>query len=525
VSSIRTCLVAAIILTLAAPRALAQTSDVDDTRPPPLRPPPAADPDISAPGLPIDQPPAEESVRRTYPVRAILETTLALGLNIAWYWWDADFNSPDWDLRWDADSWKKKAITFEAVRLDANRFSTNAGSHTEGGTLIYLIGRGNGLGVTNSTLLALGEIVVWEYVGEFYEKPSINDMINNPLGGLAVGEPFYQLSEFFGRGADNGINQTLATIFSPLSFVNGYRPRRAPELDRLGLPRDVFHRFSLYTALASARWSEDTQRTESRLGISTRLNTVPGYGRPMPRAGFFGAGRITSIDAELGLGEAGMTSGLFSTRVALFGHHAQTLRRDDGGEVVGTNLLLSLVNSFDYSNRRRPGLPLDQIATFGVVAPTIDLSHRRGPVEGALHLEAVPDLAMVTSMAADDYRARSGTEGLKSSLAQHGYYYAYGGTLGAELALRFHTLEAGAALRWQRYHSIEGLDRFQERLTRDFHQMDGRSRSLFWLSVRPLRGFADLGLSLERTNRFGTMADVRVSQVERRATLTLTFSL
>src|SRR5688572_27583292 len=186
----RPCLLAAIIVTLASSSALAQTSDVNDTRPPPLRPPPATNPGISAAGPPLDQRPAEESVRRSHPVRAVLETTLALGLNVAWYWWDADFNSPDWDLRWDWESWKKKAITFEAVRLDANRFSTNAGSHTEGGTLIYLIGRGSGLGVTNSTLLALGEIVVWEYVGEFYEKPSINDMLNNPLGGLAVGEPF-----------------------------------------------------------------------------------------------------------------------------------------------------------------------------------------------------------------------------------------------------------------------------------------------------------------------------------------------
>lgn len=517
------------MLTLGAPRALAQTNDVDDTGSPPLRPPPAADPDVTAPALPIDRPPADESVRRSHPVRAVLLTTLALGLNVAWYWWDADFNSPDWDLRWDWDSWKKKAVTFEAVRLDANRFSTNAGSHTEGGTLIYLIGRGSGLGIANSTLLALGEIVVWEYVGEFYEKPSINDMVNNPLGGLAVGEPFHQLSEFFARGADNGINQTLATIFSPIAHINGWadgqRPRRAPDLDHAGLPRDVFHRFSLYTGLASARFADDTQRTESRLGLTTRLNTVPGYGRSLPRTGFFGAGRVTSIDAELGLGEDGMTSALFATKVALFGHHAQNLRRDDGGDVVGTNLLLTLVNSFDYSNRRRPGLQLDQIADFGVLAPTVDLSHRRGQLEGALHLEAVPNLAMVTSMAADSYRARSGTEGLKSSLAEYGYYYAYGAALGAQLALRFHNLEAGGDVRWERLHSIDGLDRFQERLTRDFHQVDGRSRSMVWFSVRPIKGFADLGLSLENTSRYGSMADVRVSQAERRATLTLGFGL
>jgi hypothetical protein len=520
-------LLAAIILTLAAPVALAQPSEVSGAGPPAFRPPPPSEPDISAAGPTPDLP--EPEVRRSHPVRAVLQTTLALGLNIAWYWWDADFNTKDWDLRWDKESWKKKAVTFQAVRLDANRFSTNAGSHTEGGTLIYLIGRGNGLSVGSSTLLVLGEVVVWEYVGEFYEKPSINDMINNPLGGLAVGEAFHQLSEFFGRGSDNAVNQTLATIFSPITYVNtwadGRRPHRAVEVDRLGLPRDVYHSFALSTGVANSRWSDSTSRTESRLALNTLLNTVRGYGRAMPRAGFFGAGRLTTIDAELDLGEDGMTGALFATRVALFGHHAQDLHRDDYGDVVGNNLLLSLFNSFDYSNRRRPGLPLDQIATFGVLAPTMDASHRRGPLEGLLHLEAVPQLALVTSMAADAYRGRSGSEGLKSPLAEHGYYYAYGASLGAQLALRFHDLEAGADFRWQRFGSIEGLDRFQEQLTRDFHQVDGRSRSLVWVSVRPLGGITNLGLSLEHTNRFGTLSDVRVSQAERRASLTLSFGL
>jgi hypothetical protein len=523
----RVCFIAAILVTLASTPAFAQETGVNNGRLAMRQPPP--DPDITAPALPRDQLPPEPTVRPKHPVRAVLLTSLALGLNVAWYWWDADFNSPDWDLRWDVESWKKKTITFEAVRLDANRFSTNAGSHTEGGTIIYLIGRGSGLGVGSSTLLALGESVVWEYVGEFYEKPSINDMINNPLGGLAVGESFHQLSDFFARGSDNFVNDTLAMIFSPFAAVNawvdGQRPRRALEHDRLGFPSDVYHHFLLFAGAASARWSDSTQRTESRLGLRTHINTVPGYGRPTPRAGFFGAGRVTRIDAEMALGDPGMTGALLATRVALLGYHTQDLHRDLNGKVFGTNLVLSLVNSFDYSNRRRPGLQLDQIASFGVVAPTVDITHRRGRFESALHLEAVPDLAMVTSMAADAYRARSGTEGLKSVLAQYGYYYGYGASLGAQLALRFQGFELGGDLRWERFGSIEGLDRFQERLTRDFHQVDTRSRSLVWLNVQPLAGFAGLGLSLENTNRSSGMGDVWVSRAERRATLTLNFGL
>jgi hypothetical protein len=168
---------------------------------------------------------------------------------------------------------------------------------------------------------------------------------------------------------------------------------------------------------------------------------------------------------------------------------------------------------------------MDQIATFGLAGPVVDLSQRHGPMEAALHLEAIPELATVTSLAAEDFRARFGTEGLKSTVARHGYYYAYGATLGAQLALRFHFVELGGDLRWERFGSIEGYDRFQEYLTRDFHQGDGRSREMAWLSLRPWRSFADLGLSLERVTRWGQMTDVRVTNLERRATVTLSFGL
>jgi hypothetical protein len=516
-------LVLAILLTLSSTRALAQANDVDEIAPPPR--PSQATAGLRETGEPILEPPV--AFNRSHPVRAVALAGLAFSVNLAWYWWDVNFNSPDWDLRWDWPSWKKKIITFQAVRLDSNHFSTNAGSHTEGGMLVYLIGRGSGLSVGYSTLLAFGEVVLWEFVGEFYEKPSINDLINNPIGGLAVGEPFHQLSMFFSRGADNGINPILATIFSPIAhanaFVDNVRPRRAGEIDRLGLPADVWHRFDIYSGGSDVRFSDQFRRFESLLGIRTQLNTVGGYGRPVPRSGGFGAARVTQIDAAVGFGAQEVTGTLFATRVALAGYHHQNLHRI-GDEIAGQNLLFTLDNTFDYSMRRRPGLSIDQIATFGLVGPMLELSQRQGPFEAALHLQAVPELAMVTSLAADAYKASFGTEGLKSTVAEHGYYYAYGATLGAQLALRFHFAELGGDARWERFGSIEGYDRFQERLTRDFHQQDGRSRVMAWLSLR-MRSFADLGLSLERNTRWGQMTEVRVTSVERRATMTLSFRL
>jgi hypothetical protein len=483
-------------------------------------PPGAAD--LSQPATLELEPPFQH---KHHPWRAILETALAFGSNVLWYHWDPGLNAPDWELRWDAPSWKKKIITFEAVRFDSNHFSTNAGSHTEGGTLVYLIGRGNGLSVGSSTALALGEVIVWEYVAEYAEKPSINDMLNNPIGGLAVGEPFFQLSEFFARGADNGVNQTLAAIFSPLTPLNDWmdRRRRHPDgnNDRLGFTRDISHRFDLYSGISDAHFSEGGQRTETVLGLLTELNSVPGYGSASSRAGTFGAGRMTRLDGGLSLEGHGMSAALFSTRVALGGYHWQDLRRDDEGALHGNNLVAGLFNGFEYTGRSRPGFPYDQIASFGVVGPTVDLSHHAGFLQGELRLEALPDLAMVTSMAGDRYKQLFGSDGTKTPFAQRGYYYAYGLTLGSQLAVRYRLVAGGVDAHWDHFESVDVLDRYQERLTRNFHLVDGRLRSMAWLSVRPLASYADLGVALERTSRVGTIEDLHTSLVEHRATFRL----
>lgn len=465
-------------------------------------------------------------LRARHPWRATFETAFVFVFNVVWYQWpDRSSNVPDWELHWDWESWRKKALTFEAVRLDSNRFSTNAGSHTEGGALVYLIGRGNGLGPGASTLLTLGEVVVWEYFAEYAEKPSINDMLTNPLAGLAVGEPFFQLSEFFGRSAPNGVNGALSTVFSPFSSLNEWadgRPRRSStNTDRLGFTRDVAHQFDLSVGMANTRWDDRSQRTETLLGLRTEINTVPGFGSPTSRSGYFGTGRITRLDMGLMLDGRGMTGAQFGTRVAMLGYHRQRLWRDAGDRIRGSNLVAGLFNSFEYTRRERPNLPSDQIATVGLFGPTVELSHRRGLLSTQLRLEALPELGMVTALAGDAYKARSGSDGLKTELALNGYYYAYGLTLGSQAAVRYRSLAAGVDAHWEHFESFDVRDRYQERLTRNFHLVDGRLRSLIWVSARPLSSSAQLGAALERLSRFGTIDDINTSSVEHRATLTL----
>src|SRR4051794_22170063 len=100
---------------------------------------------MSAP--PLELLPAEGADDRqpAHLGRALLETLAVQTGGTVWYWQDLEFNSPDWDLRWDWPSWRWKLLSLDAVRFDQNQFGTNAGWHPTWGTVSYHIGRGNGL--------------------------------------------------------------------------------------------------------------------------------------------------------------------------------------------------------------------------------------------------------------------------------------------------------------------------------------------------------------------------------------------
>jgi hypothetical protein len=312
----------------------------------------------------------------------------------------------------------------------------------------------------------------------------------------------------------------VAAVFSPLSALNGNRGARAGRLDDLGFPADTWHRFDLQTGLSTSRFDEGSQpdgtQTETTLRVGGAVNTVRGYGRGGARPGFFGVGRMVSLDLGLGLGAPGMTAALFATHVALAGYY----RGPQSPSGDGASLLLALMNSFEYTNRSRPGMALDQIASFGVAGPAGELAYRQGDFQARFHLAGTPSLAMVTALAYDRYRQLYGTEGIKSVLAQRGYYFGYGFTFKSGFSLRYGAWAAGVDSRWERFGSVEGVDRYQERITNDFHVVDRRLATQGWLSLRPTR-YGVVALSLEGGRRSGEMLDLETAVDERRAAVTL----
>lgn len=93
-------------------------------------------------------------------------------------------------------------ISFETIKenfkhgfeWDNDHLNTNMFAHPYNGSLFFNAGRSNGFNFWQSELFAIGGSAMWELFME-REYPSTNDIIATPIGGAALGEVFYRISD------------------------------------------------------------------------------------------------------------------------------------------------------------------------------------------------------------------------------------------------------------------------------------------------------------------------------------------
>lgn len=465
--------------------------------------------------------------------RAALEVLILLAAGTALYWYDVEINAEDWDLSWDLDSWRQKLITGEGLAFDTNPFYTNAVTHSVAGALYYLAARTNNLNILESLLYAIAGSTTWEFIGEFSEKVSINDMILTPFAGMAVGEVFAQLGAFFDRGTNTVTNRVLSTVFSPPRQLHNWldknAPRRTGNVDRFGFTRDMFHQFRLWAAggFATAHTTSDADRASDatgvvELGLETRLVNIPTYHRPGQVSRWLTDGNFSTLRLKVTFGEDGLRDVFFFTKAALAGYYKQHIERDDDGYRKGSSVFIGVATAFDYGIERRLGRQDDQIAVVNILGPTFAFSSfYRGVLVDAT-LDVFGNFALVRSYAVDTYLANGGSlEGAKSVLIEHRYYYAWGVTVAPRLRVAYHGFELGGSFTYEYFDSIEGADRFPERVTNDFNLTDQRVTSKVWLAYTLPNERWRLGFSFEHRYREGELRDVSDFAEENRYVMNL----
>ena len=106
---------------------------------------------------------------------------------------------------------------------DSDVFYTNLLSHPYQGNLFFNAARSNGMTFWESIPYTIGGDLLWELAGEC-ELPSINDAISTGIGGLAIGETTFRLSNLVYDDSRRGMNrftrEFFGAVISPLRGLN-----------------------------------------------------------------------------------------------------------------------------------------------------------------------------------------------------------------------------------------------------------------------------------------------------------------
>lgn len=454
-------------------------------------------------------------VKVTY-LRMVVEEIAILGLGLLQYN-STQSNESDWDVRVGWPGLASKVL-WTASSFDNNRFDTNWLTHPAAGFLYYSTARGNRLGVLPSLAITTLCSTLWEEIGEIREHVAINDVMVTPLSALPLGESAFQLGAFLHRGRRTPALIALGWLFAPWKSVHdaldGATPQGALVVDDLGLPADVWHRFSIGGSAGVNAQQRGTWGYDGRGFFQTELVTVPGYHRAGRRSTAFGAGEVTSTQLQLGASDGRIVDLHFGARSVPVGLHWQDTHTDAGGRLRGNEVLTGLHMSAEYMlhdfdrDGRRGNDRLALVSVGGTVEETV----HAGAVRLSARLEILGDFAGVDAYALPDYQSARGDLGLTSVLAKQRYYHAYGATIRPRLDVAVHWFDAGAEARFDGFRSLDHVD-VEGPVPNEVSAADRRITARAWMGATAwnhLRVF----VAGERNERSGSVGLVHASRSE-----------
>ena len=121
-------------------------------------------------------------------------------------------------------SWNSIKENFRhGFEWDNDHLKTNMFDHPYTGALYFNAGRSNGFNFWQSELFAIGGSAMWELFMEC-EYPSTNDIIATPVGGAAIGEVEYRISDLILDNRSVGVErfgrEFAAFIIDPMRGIN-----------------------------------------------------------------------------------------------------------------------------------------------------------------------------------------------------------------------------------------------------------------------------------------------------------------
>ncbi|MEN8154130.1 MAG: DUF3943 domain-containing protein [Acidobacteriota bacterium] len=446
----------------------------------------------------------------------------------------------DWQFNLTWEDQKKRIFKFEGNRFDSNPFSTNW-SHALSGAIYFNFARYHRLTILESVIFETLSSFLWEYITEWREVISINDNFFSGLGGLPIGEPFYQIGGYL-LSKRGFINQLVGSVLNPVialsNLFGGKKWRRSFDKDYYIKPD-----FNILLGQRDVRFNDEKFHSSRQLhfGVESWFNRISGFGEPGQKETSINL--VDTINGGISFGISFGLNGIeeltLNTKVVYLGHFKQNIRASETEGLYGYSFLAGMGSAFglfkkksiayydtseyhyDFAGNETPEQPTqftDKLAIINLAGPVFDLTLYSGKIKFGLSFESYLDFALVNSLALNKFSETNDLfeKRMKTTLAHYGYYYAFGYTIAGSSSLDLYNFTIKGNFKYQKYDSIEGLDRFQDRIEDDSNVKDSRAIYKLSMGYKFERSPVQLIFTYENSKREGNLKNCFDKEIESR---------
>jgi len=463
--------------------------------------------------------------------RAVAECVSLMAVSQTNYWLKYSNWIEDWQFKLNWEDQRRRILGFEGQSFDSNCFRTNW-THGLSGAMYYNIARANGFNIFESSVFGTLTSLYWEFVVEWREVISVNDNIFTSFGGVSIGESFFQLGSYF-AGKKGIVNRVAEVITNPVLALNRWFDRKNEYSYYKPKKREMSFFIGNFFIM------EDTKKPykdrSQFIGFKSSLSYLP----EIEKKGLYEEKIKGTILSEMGLKfeikDKAIDEVSGSTRNMYFGKYKQNIREYQDNYIKGSSSLFSMISGFDFYQKKAvakndgcqqymyiddsvevetPTNFADKLAIMNLTGAYSEITHYFGMGRVILTNSFTFDFAMVNAYALGKYSESDDISYTKATLYNYGYYYGFGYTINSRLDLFYHKIRTGIEYKYQRYNSIEGLDRFQEKIKDDFNIRD--IKSIFGFHIGYNFNIIPLGLKLvvKRKYRRGIIKDYDFSKIE-----------
>lgn len=473
----------------------------------------------------------EDKKQKKTLTRAIIECGSGMAISQTNYWLQYSNWIEDWQYELNWKDQTNRIFKLDGQKFDSNCFFINW-THALSGAIYYNVARSNGLDIYESSIFTTIASLYWEFIVEWREVISINDNIVTSFGGISIGESIHQLGEYL-HSKKGIVNNIAAIILNPFIAVNRWLDRNQGYTYNIPNKRNMNLFFGSYFLMEDK--AEASKDKNYFFGFNSSLTTLPIISKKGTKTKNIKGTILSNIDFKIEMKDKSVEEISAETINAYFGKYKHKIKKYSDNYLKGYSYFYSLFSGFEYFKKTEtnknynceeykyidesmyvetPTEFSDKLSIINMIGPYSEFNYYIGKGRLMFQNSISFDFGLINAFALNKYTETEDISYTKATLYNYGYYYAFGLTLNSKFSLEYNRFNIDLGYKYQNYNSIEGLDRYQDKIKNDFNIKDTKSTLKFDIGYK--FNILPLGLKfiVEKRYRKGIMKHINTKKKE-----------